>query len=197
MSIKFSVFILFITPLLSAGSPSHMQLARVYQNDSIKTVAIYSSKNSFFSDYPIDTLVSHLNALNTNSNITYCKNTEDNSKTGFYADYLIDADVWLKQPGFNSPTWEKVSVLRPVRLRNRLGNRTYGYETQYVNTLEDKYVDATPTPGEGKLRIKIIEKRKNERMTNQTFSSAGSNEQNLKLTLIIQLITYLLQKFSI
>ena len=57
---------------------------------ALKTVAVYSSDSSFFKDYPIDTLVENLNLLNQNNAIRFVKNTNDNSKSGFSADYLVN-----------------------------------------------------------------------------------------------------------
>ncbi len=65
-----SIIFISVTSLSNIFSQSELTTKKT---STAKTVAIYSSKKSFFQDYPIDTLVLHLNSLNTNPEITYFK----------------------------------------------------------------------------------------------------------------------------
>jgi len=160
--------------------------------DTSKTVAIYSSKKSLFPDYPLDTLVAHLNATNSNPGIKYYKNSEDRSKTGFYADYVVDIDFWVKQSQLAAPQWKKVESKGSAKIKLADGT----YSSRNVIETKEIYVEATTKPAEAEVRIKIIEKRKNEKVTKQTFSAVNNREQDIKRILIINLITYLHQQFS-
>ena len=111
--------------------------------DSIKTVAFYSSKKSFFKDYPVDTLVSHLNSLNSNSKVVYYKSTEDQSRTGFYADYLIDLNVTLKMSTLEAPKWETIERTSPRSVRVARPDGTYEDRIQYITTRVEKYIEAS------------------------------------------------------
>ncbi len=160
--------------------------------DSIKTVAIYSSKKSFFENYSIDSLVSNLNLLNTNNKISYYKNTEDRSRKGFYADYLVNLDLTLKLPVNIAPKWEttKMSYL-PTTETSHLQGRTSPRRVPNVNETQ-QYVEGKTIPGEGKLLIKIIEKSNNEKVTRKTFTAKNNDVHNLEIALILLSIEYLL-----
>jgi len=160
-----------------------------------KTVAIYSSKKSFFQDYPIDTLVLHLNSLNTNPGITYYKSTEDRSKTGFYADYLIDIDLWMKDPFLEVPKWEIIRRTEPKMVSVRQRGGTYHNVIQYITIKEAVLVNPGLKPGEGEMQIKIIEKSKNEKVTRKYLVAKNNKQQNLKFVLIISLIEFMLGHF--
>lgn len=164
-------------------------------SDSFKTVAIYSSTKSFFKDYSIDTLVFQLNTLNTNRKIKYNRNTEDRSKTGFYADYLIDLMVWMKTPQFIPGTMERTYEMQRVEVPVQQADGSWTHETQYINTEVYRDVKSTTERGEGMIRIKITEKNKNKTIRH-TLNQTNVFAQSLKLTLIIQLIEYLLEYFS-
>jgi hypothetical protein len=56
--------------------------------------------------------------------------------------------------------------------------------------------NGTTQPGEGEIRIKMIEKRKNEKKTSLILYAKNNSEQDLKFVLIIKLIRYLLNYFS-
>ena len=186
--LKMLPLIAFIIIGISPNAFSQQQLTAGKLNTA-KTVAIYSSKKSFFSDYPIETLVSHLNSLNANPNITYYKSTEDRSKTGFYADYLIDLDVWLKTSILESPRMQTIQHNTAEVITKADGSK----ETIYITTSEEKGMNtANFRPGEGEIRIKIIEKRKNEKVSRKTLRATINKEQSLKFVLIISLIEFLL-----
>jgi hypothetical protein len=186
-------FLLIIFILVTSFSNIFSQTeVTTAKTSTAKTVAIYSSKKSFFQDYPIDTLVLHLNSLNTNSGITYYKSTEDRSKTGFYADYLIDIDLWMKEPFLEVPKWEIIRRTEPKMVSVRQRGGTYQQVLQYITIKEEVLVNPGLKPGEGEIQIKIIEKSKNEKVTRKTLFAKNNNKQDLKFVLIISLIEFLL-----
>ena len=192
MSIKINIIILFLSGVVSHKLSYGFHTTSQNTTDTIKTVAVYSSKKSFFPDYTLETFVDHLNQTNPNPGIKYYKNTEDRSKTGFYADYVVDIDFWVKQAVSTAPKWYKVQSTGSGRVK--LADGTYSNRIENITTTQEVFVDGTEIPAQGEVRIKIIEKRKNEKVRTQTLSAFDNNEQDIKLTLIIKLITYLHQQ---
>ena len=140
--------------------------------------------------------MSILNTLNTKSNIIYCKNTEDHSKTGFYADYVVDLIFLLKYSQWVAPTSEMVPVTKTIPVRVLQPNGSYEWVDQQVTVMEVKDSKEYTKPAEGEIRIKITEKSKNEKVTRKTISSVNNSESDLKLKLILQLEIYLIEQFS-
>jgi hypothetical protein len=107
----------------------------------VKTISIYSSDSSFFDDYPIDSLVEHLNLLNTKPGIVYYKNTNDDSKTGFGADYLVNLMLAKNESEFVIPKVKRVAVTKPVMRAIKESGGSVRYEIteaidHYENTVE-------------------------------------------------------------
>ncbi len=124
--IKFLLAVL----LLITGGTTHLysrdQPAVVNPQDTVKTVIIYSSKNSFYEDYPVSSLVRFLNSLNTNKNIIY-KIIQDSSKTN----YLIDLDSWMKSPKNTIGGIEKVNITLPKEVNVLNADGTYRKEFKW------------------------------------------------------------------
>ena len=187
------VILFFMTVLLLALYPQDKLLSqKPHLSDTIKTVAIFSSKKSFFKDYPVDSLVMHLNWLNINPQIIYYKSTEDRSKTGFYADYLIDLDVWIQRSSLAAPKWNAVERTTPKFVRSPDGTQ----HLTYITTKEERYEDSKSIAGDGGIRIKIIEKRENQNVVHKILQATNKTDQDLKLLLIIQLMEFVLAHFS-
>ncbi len=100
--------------MLLLNNPSANTQALQNNFVKIQTVAIYSSDTSFFDDYPIDTLVSHLNYLNKNSRIVYCIHSFDSTKTGFNADFIIDLSLTYDQSDYVIPRVKETPVTRQI-----------------------------------------------------------------------------------
>lgn len=120
---------------------------------SVKTISIYSSDNSFFEDYPIDSLVEHLNLVNKNPGIVYCKNSGDNSKTGFAANYLVNLKLSKNEYEFVLPRVKEVAVSRPTMnviqeaggsIRQEISEQRIGYTTaiEYIINPKVYYLSA-------------------------------------------------------
>lgn len=106
---RYFCLIAFLALMSTATAQNSIETTR--KKDSI-TIAIYSSDNSFFEGYPLDSLVAHLNELNQEKHIRYFRNTEDNSKTGFKADYLVDIKLAVKSKHGQPPKFTSIPITR-------------------------------------------------------------------------------------
>ena len=91
---------------------------------------------------------------------------------------------------------EKVPVVQEVSVKVYNADGSYYYDTQKVTTYVDREVPSYGIPAEGEVKIKIIEKSKNEKVKWKTISLSNTNTDNVEISLIIKLIRYLLQEFS-
>lgn len=163
--------------------------------DSNKTVAIYSSKKTIFKDFPIDSLVKYLNIYNENPKVIFCKNTEDNSRTGFYADYVLDLDLWIKPSQTEAPKWVKKRIQKPI---SKAFTERDGSVTHYITMVtveEEEFVQGSLTPGSSTIIIKMTQKWENEKVTKYMLTANG-DDKKVEPTLLVKLVYALLDYFE-
>ncbi len=154
-----------------------------------KSVVIYSSNDSFFEDYPIDSLVEHLNLLNKNPGIVYYKNTNDDTKTGFKADYLVDLKLAKNEHEFVIPKVKQVPVTRPVMVAIREAGGSVRQEiseriTHYITT-----VDYDIEPKTYYLAAQAFRKKPYKKLKLAQWYAKGDVSE--KAAIIIKLVFYL------
>ena len=193
----------FIALLLTVSPDLFSQVkATGSSKDSVITVAIYSSDKSFFTDYPIDSVVSNLNSLNTNRKIKYCKKTEDNSRTGLQADYIVNLNVGTSKGAYVAPTYGTASqpVYYPSQDTGKGSIPIIRNEPGYVQTSAAHY-----KPDQFTLDVTINSKIRNQRkrhtkITGDNGASSLWFNRNLEfsnqIALILEMETYLLARFS-
>jgi hypothetical protein len=156
-----------------------------------KSVVIYSSNNSFFEDYPIDSLVEHLNLMNKNPGITYYKSSNDDSKTGFKGDYLVDLKLSKSEHEFVIPRVKEVPVTRPVMraIQNAGGSVRYeiSEEIAYYTTVVEHSVE----PKTYYLAAQGFRKNPYKKFKLAQWQAKGDLSD--KAAIIIKLIYHLLQ----
>lgn len=193
-TVKLFPLVLFITFFLSSRTFS--QTDQPQQNsEAVKKVAIYSSKKTFFKNYPIDSIVSNLNSLNTNKKIVYYIGREGNNNPEFKPDYVVDLNVLNgSSGGRTSPDYRNVrqshTTFRYDSLRKQEPRTYYTYERNTVNP------NIAPLRPDYEIKLKITPKNSNERTTRKVISEGKNKETGYKLSLIIDLIKYLLTYFS-
>ena len=194
MRIPFKIFFiinaLLIAPPLFSQTPTSVNL------DSIKTIAIYSSTKSFFNEYSIDSLVKHLNELNRNRNLIYFKNTEDKTRSGNYADYLVDLSVWTKSAINEGTKIESSETIETETRVEKLRDGSTQFITENIKRPIYKTIYNSVIPGEGTLNIKIRDKNRNGKLTTNTITKSSKIDENIRAQLIIELINYLMYHFS-
>ena len=194
MRIPFKIFFiinaLLIAPPLFSQTPTSVNL------DSIKTIAIYSSTKSFFNEYSIDSLVKHLNELNRNRNLIYFKNTEDKTRSGNYADYLVDLSVWTKSAINEGTKIESSETIETETRVEKLRDGSTQFITENIKRPIYKIIYNSVIPGEGTLNIKIRDKNRNGKLTTNTITKSSKIDENIRAQLIIELINYLMYHFS-
>ena len=72
-----------------------------------------------------------------------------------------------------------------VRVCQPDGN--YEDRIRYITTKGERYVEASTRAGEGEIRLKIIEKRKNKKIIRKSLSATNNKEQGLRIELIVDL----------
>lgn len=193
--------------LLGAGtwqSPTNILLDKeiIYHNlqsntsagYALKTVAVYSSDSSFFKDYPIDTLVENLNLLNQNNAVVFVKNTNDDSKSGFSADYLVNLKLVAEKPLITGPEFKTVK-------KSRVGTKTvYDHEgkVQYESVREyyNEDVMQNRDPAVGKITITIQTIRKNPYKKIKSVMIESKAGEGNESAIIFKLIYNLLDSFK-
>ena len=161
---------------------------------ALKTVAVYSSDSSFFKDYTIDTLVENLNLLNQNSAVVFVKNTNDDSKSGFSADYLVNLKLVAGKNINTGPKFETVRNSRTVTkaVQDHEGVVRYENVQEYYN--EDVMQNRAPAVGKITITIQTIRKNPYKKMKSVMIeSNAGEGNES---DIIIKLIYNLLDSFK-
>ena len=193
--------------LLSAGalqtSPDNLfDRENIYNNClshtstvyALKTVAVYSSDSSFFKDYTIDTLVENLNLLNQNSAVVFVKNTNDDSKSGFSADYLVNLKLVVGKDLITGPKFETVKKSRAgtKAVHDHEGVVRYESVTEYYN--EDVMQNRAPVVGKITITIQTIRKNPYKKLKPVLLeSNAGEGNES---SIISKLIYNLLDSFK-
>lgn len=193
--------------LLSAGalqtSPDNLfdrediynnRLSHTSTGYALKTVAVYSSDSSFFKDYPIDTLVENLNLLNQNNAVVFVKNTNDDSKSGFSADYLVNLKLVAGKLLITGPKFETVRNSRTVTkaVQDHEGVVRYENVQEYYN--EDVMQNRAPAVGKITITIQTIRKNPYKKMKSVMIeSNAGEGNES---DIVIKLIYNLLDSFK-
>lgn len=155
-----------------------------------QTVAIYSSDNSFFDDYPIDTLVNHLNYLNRNPHISYCKNSLDDSRTGFGADYIVDLKLTFNEANYVIPKITEVPITRQIMRAITEPGGSVRYEIdQVVDHYENVVEHNTSSRSYYYLAMQAIRKTPYQKMKLVKFEDEGGLKGKAKM--IIALINKL------
>ena len=160
----------------------------------LKTVAIYSSDSSFFKDYPIDTLVENLNLLNQNNTIVFVKKTDDDSKSGFSADYLVNLKLVAGKDLITGPKFETVKKSRTgtKAVYDHEGKVQYESVTEYYN--EDVMQNRAPVVGKITITIQTIRKNPYKKLKPVLLeSNAGEGNES---SIISKLIYNLLDSFK-
>lgn len=199
--LKFFCFVVLINTGCSSNLFSQLKTSDL--PNSIKTAAIYSSNKSFFTDYPIDSVVSNLNSLNTNKKIKYCKKTEDNSRSGLQADYIIDIDIYTKKGIYVESTYE--TVARPTTYNSIQDTGTNALPNIRI---EQGSIQTSPgyyKPYQYAMNVILITNNNGKKKNRKIFTAEdgmpslwfNSNlEFSNQIPLIIELETYLLAYFS-
>ncbi|RYZ00841.1 MAG: hypothetical protein EOO11_00030 [Chitinophagaceae bacterium] len=183
-----------LLPLLLLAAPASGQGPAL--PDSVRTVAVYSSRNSFLSDYSLDTLVAHLNRFRKDSALRFVVCTKDDSRTGFYANYVIDIHLDLREPRMATPHYETVRVLRPAARRVRSAGGVWEEVMVNVAVNEQRYVPGTMQPASAAVRLKITDRKQNQKARQESFSLLDENLFDLKVALVLQLHRLLLTSFD-
>lgn len=160
----------------------------------LKTVAVYSSDSSFFKEYTIDTLVENLNLLNQNSAVVFVKNTDDDSKSGFSADYLVNLKLVAGKPLITGPKFETVRNSRTVTkaVQEHEGVVRHESVTEYYN--EDVMQNRAPAVGKITITIQTIRKNPYKKMKSVMIeSNTGESSES---AIISKLIYNLLDSFK-
>jgi len=195
-------FFSFVVLLLATGSNLFSQVKEQTElPGSIKTIAVCSLKNNFFPDYPIDSIISNLNSLNTNKKIRYCKNTGDNRGKDLQPDYLIDLNITSRKGNYISPTYSYAvqPVYYPSRDTGRAGSiPTVRIESGSIQTSTGKYL-----PDQYAMDITITSKTKPRKKHNIKINGDASStwfnpdlEFSNQIALIVELEKFLLRFFS-
>ncbi|RYZ20001.1 MAG: hypothetical protein EOO16_18205 [Chitinophagaceae bacterium] len=166
--------------------------------DSVRrrTVAIRSARRSFFPDFTIDSLVRELNRRNRNPEILYCNSTEDDSPTGFYADFLVDVDFDVRYAHLEAPppTEARLQFLQMPSTGSRgAGAGTQGNSPAYN---PGQRADFKMKKGEGVCTVKILERRKNEKLTREYLRATSESDDLLQQQLAAGAVRYLLYRFG-
>jgi hypothetical protein len=175
-----------LTGILICTSLSGQQKQPAPTNTTPKTVAIYSSNHSFFEDYPIDSLVEHLNLVNENPGVRYYKSTNDDSKTGFRADYLVDLKLSKSEYEFVIPKVKEVPVSRPVMHAVPEAGGSVRYELSEEVTHFITVVEHTTEPKKYYLAMQAFRKNPYKKFKLVQWDTRGDLSE--KATMIIKLI---------
>ncbi|GAA4335656.1 hypothetical protein [Flaviaesturariibacter amylovorans] len=172
--------------LLLLADAAHAQSNAI--PDSVRTVAIYSSKNNFLTEYTVDTLVAHLNRFKKSKRVRYFVNTKDDTRSGYYADHVVDIDLDLREPVMGPPRYETVNVSRPTVQRG-LNPATGNMESRvvYVNTPEQRYHPGTMQPAKASVRLRMLDRKNNQKVTKDGFMLQHEQQVGLEINLILQL----------
>jgi hypothetical protein len=177
----------------SAAAQQHI-LSNAFKIDTARTVAIYSSDNSFFEDYPVDSLVEHLNLLNENAAILFCRNTNDNSRTGLGADFLVDLKFSAGKIIYQAPEVKTVRKSRPVMraIQEPGGSVRHELGTEYYN--EEDVQSREPLTVKTTITVQVFQKNPYRKIKPASieYDAGSGNEPEL----IINLIYHLLARFN-
>jgi hypothetical protein len=183
---------LFFSSFISGLVTGQQKEAAAVVNQ-FKTVVIYSSDDSFFEDYPIDSMVEHLNLVNENPRVRYYKNSGDDSKTGFSADYLVDVKVSKSEHEFVIPKIKEVPVTRPVMRAIQEAGGTVRYELAEGITHFMTVVEHTTEPKRYYLAMQAFRKNPYKKFRKTQWDAKGDLAD--KAAIIIKLI-YELKKIG-
>lgn len=172
--------------------------------DSVRIVALRPPRSDYFADYSVDSLIGHLNEFNQNKNLRFVRCTEDDSRTGFYADFLVEVSFTFIRPYLAPPQTQRVAEQMPVMRRNAYGQWVTEFRTIYRNVPEPAHTVA----GSGRCAIRIVERKTgdngrmrhiyaaNEVRTQHSFLATGEDAEQLELELIVGAVKYLLERFD-
>ncbi|TCJ17791.1 hypothetical protein EPD60_06285 [Flaviaesturariibacter flavus] len=161
-----------------------------------RTVAIRSAKRSFFPDFTIDSLVGQLNRLNRNPGIRFCRSTEDDSPTGFYADYLVDVDFDVRFAHLEAPPPSEARLRYLQQPATKQSNNAVTTTANSMAYLPEPRADFKMKTGEGVCTVKILERRANEKIKREYLRAASDNDDALRYQLAAAAINYLVQRFA-
>lgn len=190
MNVKLKLFFLILSTGLSPALFSQVNNS-VSLPDSVKTVALYSSKKSFLPAYPIDSVVANLNALNTNRKIKYYKSTEDNTKTGLAADYRVDMNMIIRKGTYVRATHTTFTSSTPdYRDSTRVSERILTNTNSSVQSSPGRF-----NPDQYEMKVLITGKGQKKQRKSFVGLYGESAELHLTIALIIDLEKYLLEYF--
>ena len=164
--------------------------------DSMISVAVYSSKRTLLTEYPIDSIVVHLNRFCRIPGLRFFICTEDDTRTGFYADHLVDIDLSIREPHISTSHYERVPVQRAVSRRMRTAGGTWEDVIQYVTAYEQRYVNGTPQPGSATAQFKFTGRRDNQKVVRNWFTVQEDALPDLKVSLMLRLMRTMIAHFE-
>jgi|GEM_PF-6030463 len=169
--------------------------------DDRKIVALMSTKKSFFPDYTVDSLVKHMNIFNENPDLRYVRCTEDDTRTGFYADYVIDIHFEIRPPHLDRPrpalsTKRRLPAEEAVVVNQRDADGIIREKVQMRQVVRDRSEPAQLVPGKGEVQVKILEKSRNEKVVKRYLQAQSDDEKELKFELIVSLMNFLMRRYN-
>lgn len=142
-------------------------------------IAISSNENEFFEDYPVDTLVSHLNLLNTLSGVHYYKSTAMGKEK---SDYTIKLKLFIKKDDAYTVSTESQKNARPTMVAiTSPGGQVY---YQVISELASTETVVSPTLGPRLnflLNLEVRDVEKNKRLRYKQFTVIGSEKEETDL----------------
>jgi hypothetical protein len=185
---------LLICALLLPGSGSWAQLP-----DSIKVVALLPpAKRAYYAGYTVDSLVAALNSSNSNPRLRFVRCTEDETRSGFYADYVVDISFTLTRPYTTPPSTRRVAEEQAVSGGRSGGRRGSALDPPPATrtVYRSVYEPGTSVAGTGSCFISIREKKRHEAHSSHSFRTEGPDAALLEQELIEGVLRYLLERFA-
>jgi hypothetical protein len=164
------------------------------RGDSI--VALYCKGKTVIGNYTIDTLLKYLNWFNENPHLRYVRFTEDDSRTGYYADFVLELKVRttparVQPPGMEQvrmDRWETRTVTGPDGKPMEQYVHVRAYDSRPKNE-PMKWVRARAA-----CIVNVRQKARNEQKSWFAFSASTENDDDLASAFLVELLHQLLQK---
>lgn len=146
-------------------------------------IAISTNELEFFEDYPVDTLVSHLNLLNKQSGVHYYKATANQKEN---PDYTIKLKLFIKKDDAYRVTTGTKSNSRAVMAAVTSPGGQVHYQLQ--NEFGSSETVVTPSLGPKLsflLNLEVRNTEKNKRVRYKQFTIQGSEKEETDLIIMM------------
>ena len=176
----------YLLLLILSGSFCISISSTAQKKDTPLRIVLQANENTFFKDYPLDTLVAHLNLMNELPGVEYSNASE--RQTG-----KNENEIWINLRLVESrisqnsvTTKEKIETTPTMRAITDAGGQTR-YEIVNVGTrIENQVIESNPNISSYLLSLTAYQPETNKKLRHRQWSVKG--DEDTELALIIKLI---------